>query len=905
MRCQLSISLAVLLVGCYDSGDDGPPPDANFVEAQFDPTNDIPVLRLLPFPASLLETPDGIDYTPAPCEGETVAGCLELARGWPVDSTIQFPFSKPLDAATIPDAVSLYRRSATGFEPVPFTFEVTEQEPPPEACMSGDNGSDPPLEYTEDDVPGGVMLELTPEAPLTPGTQYFAFVESSLVGEGDLPVYSSAVFEPLNVARDGGGPISEDGTVHSQLLEFNLQAFLLTTEFETTDISALSDEDRERLERRTKELGQALFPVSEYVGAATQPIVDAGLTTHDAIIVATTFTTVDEPATIELDPETLRLPLPNAQLGLDDDGFVVADTGDAFFDEQLGMLTGFTTTGTFVVYTSTPAAAASLVDRVLMMPMDEGDPIDLDVQVQEDRIILKPIDPLAPDTEYAVGILEGVTDRSGRSFIRSALFDLLALPEPLTESDQARKVLRCSTSSTGELLPENEVTEMARQLEDELRRDRWQRPLEAFEPTIDRDRFLLAWTHRTERFDPPAAANGTLTYDTTIPAAAIPTAFSLVEQLCVPACQAGQLPPITDCTNTATVAAHPGCTGLLGAVVGNIDRIEVFTFESERFLEGNPFSTGAFGTPVTETSKVYVVIGVGAPAPAGIPVAFFIHGIGSAKEAGLFMANALAKETGGDDGAGWATVMMDLPYHGQRGADLLDASGQPCTEIDPLTQMCDGAPDPSGTGFLTPNPIALRDNLRQAAVDHLALLDALGAAGPPIDRLDLDRLAVVGHSVGGFVAARLLAFEPSFESAVLIASGGDVTSVLFDSVPEISQPFVDAGLPQDLYRWVLDPVDPIGLSAITPDRPILLQSAELDPVIHLERAEALQRVHPLADLEVFPVDCHGFALGPLCARPTKSPLCTMLGAQHQAAGFVSSSGGRLRAQTVQIPGLCP
>lgn len=174
--CVLSLSL--ILAACareLDTEDPSVFPKQNSaaVEAQFDPSNQIPVLRLIPSPTALAELADhSINLeavAPAPCQLPTAAQCLQWVNGWPTDLYPTLYFSGELDLATVTEGI-IWMDLKRGTR-VAFTAEMSPREAPPEACKSGDNGSEG-LTYTDADVPPGVQLVLTPTAPLSPDTTY-------------------------------------------------------------------------------------------------------------------------------------------------------------------------------------------------------------------------------------------------------------------------------------------------------------------------------------------------------------------------------------------------------------------------------------------------------------------------------------------------------------------------------------------------------------------------------------------------------------------------------------------------------------------------------------------------------------------------------------------------------------
>jgi hypothetical protein len=98
--------------------------------------------------------------------------------------------------------------------------------------------------------------------------------------------------------------------------------------------------------------------------------------------------------------------------------------------------------------------------------------------------------------------------------------------------------------------------------------------------------------------------------------------------------------------------------------------------------------------------------------------------------------------------------------------------------------------------FNIQNPVAMRDNIRQSALE-LALLGDLipqlrvDAASCPgfsavdgVAAFDPDRVALMGHSMGATIAPLVLALQPRFRAAVLSGAGGSwIANILYKKLP--------------------------------------------------------------------------------------------------------------------------
>ena len=160
---------------------------------------------------------------------------------------------------------------------------------------------------------------------------------------------------------------------------------------------------------------------------------------------------------------------------------------------------------------------------------------------------------------------------------------------------------------------------------------------------------------------------------------------------------------------------------------------------------------------------------------------------------------------------GWAGVQLDGPIGGLRNTTNGDE--------DLLL-------------FNVFNAAALRDNIRESAMELSLLARAL--PGFTVDthdcpganasvRFDGANLAIMGHSIGAWLAPLAFAWEPSLRAAVLSGAGGSyIANVLDKQKPLLVRPFVEIllGYQQDqrtltahdpaltLVQWAAEPSDP-------------------------------------------------------------------------------------------------
>lgn len=130
--------------------------------------------------------------------------------------------------------------------------------------------------------------------------------------------------------------------------------------------------------------------------------------------------------------------------------------------------------------------------------------------------------------------------------------------------------------------------------------------------------------------------------------------------------------------------------------------------------------------------------------------------------------------------AGYAALSVDGPLGGLRNPD---------------------AQDEQFLIFNILNPTALRDNLRQSAIEIAQLAhivgdlnvdtgDCLGA--PARSKLDIGKLALMGHSTGSVIATLAAAIEPRYGAVLLSGAGGSwIENVLHKRKPIDVKPFAE------------------------------------------------------------------------------------------------------------------
>lgn len=104
--------------------------------------------------------------------------------------------------------------------------------------------------------------------------------------------------------------------------------------------------------------------------------------------------------------------------------------------------------------------------------------------------------------------------------------------------------------------------------------------------------------------------------------------------------------------------------------------------------------------------------------------------------------------------------------------------------------------------FNIQNPIALRDNLRQSALELVLFLRSLdtlridATTCPELAtsnvRFDLEHVALMGHSMGASIAPLAMAFEPRFDAMIVSGAGASwLANVLYKESPIATRPLAE------------------------------------------------------------------------------------------------------------------
>lgn len=228
------------------------------------------------------------------------------------------------------------------------------------------------------------------------------------------------------------------------------------------------------------------------------------------------------------------------------------------------------------------------------------------------------------------------------------------------------------------------------------------------------------------------------------------------------------------------------------------------------------FQSPLFATGGAQTDSVTFRLVVPA-GPGPYPVVLFQHGITSSKNAALPLANSLAS-------AGYATLAIDAPFHGDRTPE----GGE------------------SGDGFLTVNLLQSRANFYQAAVDLWETVDVFNNGidldGNQTSDLDGSRMQFIGHSLGSIIGSVFLSQETRVGKMVLCSPSSELGNVFDEiqlaAVQDLLEPLgmvpgtVDYYIFLDLIQWLVDPVDSTYMGiGDNPQSNLMVLYAYGDPVI--------------------------------------------------------------------------
>lgn len=217
--------------------------------------------------------------------------------------------------------------------------------------------------------------------------------------------------------------------------------------------------------------------------------------------------------------------------------------------------------------------------------------------------------------------------------------------------------------------------------------------------------------------------------------------------------------------------------------------------------------------------------------------------------------------------------------------------------------------------FNIQNPVAMRDNIRQSALELALLAELLGAvqldasacpglttpAGDGLARLDVRRVGLMGHSMGATIAPLVLALQPKYRAAVLSGAGGSwIENILHKKLPLEVAPLAklilgyrsralhahDPAL--NLLQWAGEAADPPVYAGH-----VIRAPWEGDP-------RQVLMFQGIADTYILPPIANPltFALGLDVGAPVLDAADSVTGAYPSVEGLLGLAGGRVVALPV-------
>lgn len=434
---------------------------------------------------------------------------------------------------------------------------------------------------------------------------------------------------------------------------------------------------------------------------------------RENIVLGWTFRTLNHPeATFNPDPAAPIIPFPNS-LAMKADGGVnlTAPAGSSALVQALigglNTLNGFSLTAPIVSENSTlegaftdranvdpssldggwtilplsgsglPPLVRACVNCASSTPTDGGVAFillpDAGTLPAPDALQFVPQAPLSENTTYGVAVKTSLKDTTGRSLRPVGAFALMRMESSLVTGEGCN-VADPATYASCRSAVDGVSVQQAIGLE----------PVRiAHKPFIDalvatghaRKDLALAWTFKTQ-----TVVNGTASY---------PGLRQLHDA-------ALGLPSTVDYLSNITPGTPPA----------NVAKLYQGSFRSA-FLLTNGGTFG--GAPRVDRIQFTLSIPTGTALGSGWPVAIFHHGLGSSRHESLGIISALGA-------AGFATILIDAPFHGDRSscagvAATLGQTSDDAACANPTQQRCDNAPPiNSGTfGFCIARTPAVRD----------------------------------------------------------------------------------------------------------------------------------------------------------------------------------------------------
>lgn len=535
-----------------------------------------------------------------------------------------------------------------------------------------------------------------------------------------------------------------------------------------------------------------------------QTLEEKGLPRRE-VIALWTFT-VHTRAEAVFDPNSRRIPFPNALLMDSKTGLVSLPAEPKDKPEQLALkagfntLDGFSTTAVWSIEATAPldraTVTASTVRAFEYPSLREVTELDRLVSNDGKRLTVQPrlSSPLLQNQQYVV-VLLGVKTLQGETLAAMPLPSVLKLSRPLVD-DAGLTTVGSFCSDTAARLEAQR-----KQIDEVIQKAK-----------LDRAQVSAVWSFKTMNLYARARALWETPYTQNLP---------LMLQ--------------------NTKVESPLSLNIAKKITGTFttfDRLDPST---------RAFRTNGSGEPRQVEFVLWTPKGVAAGQKARVVVVG--HGLTSDRN----MAGPLAERLAS---LGMATMAIDFPLHGERTQCTLDShcsSGSTCA-ADGSCRKPNGAKADfallssfaladfpgSRTASLdawvdVANLFGTRDHFRQAIIDlsaqtRLIRLGDFSALTGGVG-LDGNQLHYVGVSLGGIIGSEVAGIDPYFKSMLLNVGGADLVDLMQDSAvfgPRLREGLKAKGIEENTpafeqfvnaARWALDEVDPLNLAPYAKTRP--------------------------------------------------------------------------------------